>query len=109
MKSKKEAAMPDPARSEARQIGLQFSLYPLRQEKLQEAIEAAVRAAANEGIEVDVGRLSSSGMGDEDTVFKAVRAAFDAARALGPAVMVVTLASDPASPEAVAETQTAAR
>lgn len=101
--------MPDPASSETQQIGLQFSLYPLRQEKLHEAIEAAVRAAADEGIDVHVGRLSSFGTSDEDTVFKAVRAAFDAARALGPAVMVVTLASDPASPEAVAETQTAAR
>ena len=75
------------------QVGLQFSVYPLRQEHLHPAIEAAVQAAAKQGVEVTVGRLSTFAPGEEDSVFAAVRAAFDAARTLGPTVMVVTLSS----------------
>jgi hypothetical protein len=41
------------------QVGLQFSVYPLRQEHLHPAIEAAVQAAAKQGVEVTVGRLST--------------------------------------------------
>ena len=87
------------------QVGLQFSLYPLRQEHLRPAIEAAVRAAAAEGVEVTVGRLSTLAPGDEEAVFAAVRAAFDAAKSFGPTVMVVTLSSGLPSAETVAEIQ----
>ncbi len=87
------------------QVGLQFSVYPLRQEHLHPAIEAAVQAAAQEGVEVTVGRLSTFAPGDEESVFAALRAAFDAARSLGPTVMVVTLSSGLPSEEAVAEIQ----
>ncbi len=87
------------------QVGLQFSVYPLRQEHLHPAIEAAVQAAAQEGVEVTVGRLSTFAPGDEESVFAALRAAFDAARSLGPTVMVVTLSSGLPSQEAVAEIQ----
>jgi len=87
------------------QVGLQFSVYPLRQEQLQPAIEAAVRAAAGAGLNVTVGRLSTFASGDEDSVFSAVRAAFDAARSFGPTVMVVTLSSGLPSEGTVAEIQ----
>jgi len=87
------------------QVGLQFSVYPLRQEHLHPAIEAAVQAAAKQGVEVTVGRLSTFAPGEEDSVFAAVRAAFDAARTLGPTVMVVTLSSGLPSEETVAEIQ----
>jgi uncharacterized protein YqgV (UPF0045/DUF77 family) len=86
-------------------VGLQFSVYPLRQEYLHPAIAAAVQAAAGEGIDVTVGRLSSFAPGEEDAVFAAVRAAFDAAKSFGPTVMVVTLSSGLPSPETVAEIQ----
>jgi uncharacterized protein YqgV (UPF0045/DUF77 family) len=89
----------------ASQVGLQFSVYPLRQEHLHPAIEAAVQAAAREGVDVTVGRLSTFAPGEEDSVFAAVRAAFDAARSFGPAVMVVTLSSGPPSEGTVAEIQ----
>jgi len=69
------------------QVGLQFSVYPLRQEHLHPAIQAAVQAAAKQGVEV-VGRLSTFASGEEDAVFAAVRAAFDAARSFGPTVVV---------------------
>ena len=72
------------------QVGLQFSVYPLRQAHLHAAIEAAVQAAAAAGVDVTVGRLSTFAPGDEESVFAAVRAAFAAAKSFGPAVMVVT-------------------
>jgi len=87
------------------QIGLQFSVYPLRQEHLHAAIEAAVRAAATAGLGVTVGQLSSFAPGDEEAVFAGVRAAFDASRSFGPTVMVVTLSSGLPSSETVAEIQ----
>ena len=87
------------------QVGLQFSVYPLRQEHLHAAIEAAVKAAAAEGVEITVGRLSTFAPGDEESVFAAVRAAFDAAKSFGPTVMVVTFSSGLPSEETVAQIQ----
>ena len=87
------------------QTGLQFSVYPLRQEHLHAAIEAAAQAAAEAGLNVTVGRLSTFAPGDEESVFAALRAAFAAAKSFGPAVMVVTLSSDPPSEGSVAEIQ----
>jgi uncharacterized protein YqgV (UPF0045/DUF77 family) len=93
--------------TEAAQVGLQFSLYPLRQAHVRPAIEAALRAATAQGVPVTVGRLSTFGTGDEEAVFAAVRAAFDAARSYGPTVMVVTLSSGLPSAETVAGIQSA--
>ena len=93
--------------SNEERVGLQFSVYPLRQEHLHPAIEAAVQAAAREGVDVTVGRLSTCAPGAEDEVFAAVRAAFDAARSFGSTVMVVTLSSGLPSAETVAEIQSA--
>jgi hypothetical protein len=87
------------------QVGLQFSLYPLRQEHVRPAIGAAVKAAAAEGVDVTVGRLSTFAPGDEDSVFAAARSAFDAAKSFGPTVMVVTLSSGLPSEETVAQIQ----
>ena len=94
-----------PASADESQVGLQFSLYPLRQEHVRPAVEAAVQAAAAEGVDVTVGRLSTFAPGGEDAVFSAVRAAFDAATSFGPTVMVVTLSSGLPSAETVAEIQ----
>jgi uncharacterized protein YqgV (UPF0045/DUF77 family) len=93
--------------TEAAQVGLQFSLYPLRQAHVRPAIEAALRAATAQGVPVTVGRLSTFGTGDEEAVFAAVRAAFDAARSYGPTVMVVTFSSGLPSAETVAGIQSA--
>jgi uncharacterized protein YqgV (UPF0045/DUF77 family) len=90
------------------QLGLQFSVYPLRQEHLHAAIEAAVRAATTADLEVTVGRLSSFAAGDEESVFAGLRAAFEAARSCGPTVMVVTLSSGLPSEKTIAEIQDAA-
>ncbi|HZL07331.1 MAG TPA: YkoF family thiamine/hydroxymethylpyrimidine-binding protein [Coriobacteriia bacterium] len=91
------------------QVGLQFSVYPLRQAHLHPAIEAAVQAAAGAGVDVTVGRLSTFAPGDEDSVFAAVQAAFDAAKSFGPTVMVVTLSSGLPSEDTVAEIQDASK
>ncbi len=88
-------------------LGLQFSVYPLRQEHLRPAVEAATKAAAGAGLDVTVGRLSTFSTGGEESVFAAVRAAFTAARALGPTVMVVTLSSGLPDETTVAEIQAA--
>jgi uncharacterized protein YqgV (UPF0045/DUF77 family) len=90
---------------EETRLGLQFSLYPLRQAHVRPAIEAAVRAAAAEGVAATVGRLSTFATGDEEAVFAAIRAAFNAARSYGPTVMVVTLSSGLPSPQTVADIQ----
>jgi uncharacterized protein YqgV (UPF0045/DUF77 family) len=86
-------------------IGLQFSLYPLRQAHLRPAVEAAVQAAADAGVDVTVGRLSTFAQGDEEAVFAAVREAFAAARSFGSTVMVVTLSSGLPCETTVAEIQ----
>lgn len=86
-------------------VGLQFSVYPLRQEHARPAVEAAVHAASAAGLDVSVGRLSTFAEGDEETVFAAVRAAFAAARSLGSTVMVVTLSSGLPSTATVADIQ----
>ena len=91
----------------AHQVGLQFSVYPLRQEHLHGAIEAAVGAAAKAGLDVTVGKLSSFAPGDEESVFAGLRAAFDAAKSYGPTVMVVTLSSGLPSEKTVADIQSA--
>jgi uncharacterized protein YqgV (UPF0045/DUF77 family) len=89
------------------QVGLQFSVYPLRQTHLHAAIEAAVQAAAATGVHVTVGRLSTFAPGDEESVFAALRAAFAAAKSVGPTVMVITLSSGLPNEETVAEIQRA--
>jgi len=89
------------------QVGLQFSVYPLRQAHLHAAIQAAVRAAAEAGVNVRVGRLSTFAQGDEESVFAALRAAYVAAKSFGPTVMVVTLSSGLPSEGTVAGIQSA--
>ena len=99
--------MTEPHTDEDR-VGLQFSVYPLRQPHLRPAVQAAVAAARGAGLDVSVGRLSTFAPGEEEAVFRAVRAAFAAARAQGPTVMVVTLSSGLPAGETVAEIQAAA-
>jgi uncharacterized protein YqgV (UPF0045/DUF77 family) len=89
------------------QVGLQFSVYPLRQPHLGTAIRAAVKTAADAGVDVRVGRLSTFAPGDEESVFRAMRAAFTAAKSFGPTVMVATLSSGLPSERTVAEIQSA--
>jgi uncharacterized protein YqgV (UPF0045/DUF77 family) len=99
--------MSDAGKLETPEVGLQLSLYPLRQDHLRPAIEAAVKAAAGAGVAVTVGKLSTFASGDEEAIFNAIRAAFATARDFGPTVMVVTLSSGLPSKETVAGIQMA--
>ena len=89
-------------------VNLQLSVYPLRQPHLRPAIEAALRAAAAEGVEITVSRLSTFVRGNEPAVFAALRAAFRAAGSSGSAVMVATLANGAPDDETVAAVQATA-
>jgi len=84
---------------------LQFSIYPLTQPDYDTPIRAAIAAADQAGAEVRVGRLSTFATGDEETIFAALRAAFAAAKAHGPTVMIATVTSGSPSDETVAEIQ----
>ena len=88
---------------------LQLSVYPLRQPHLRPGIEAALRAAAGEGVDVTPGRLSTLVAGDEPAVFAALRAAFRAAGSSGSTVMVATLSNGAPADETVADLQESVR
>jgi len=83
----------------------QFSLYPLGQADIDTPIQEAIETAAATGLAVQVGRLSTLMHGEEEQVFSALRAAFRAARAHGPAVMAVTLTTGLPGEELVARIQ----
>jgi uncharacterized protein YqgV (UPF0045/DUF77 family) len=97
--------MSESERAEAQQVSAQFALYPLRQQHLRPAIEAAVQAAARAGVAVTVGKLGTFASGSEEAVFAAMKAAFATARSFGPTVMVLTLASGLPSEQTVADIQ----
>lgn len=99
-----EAAEAEPP-GDSGEVNLQLSVYPLRQPHLRPAIEAALRAAGEEGVQIAVGRLSTFVRGDEPAVFAALRAAFKAAGSSGPTVAVATLSTGVPSDETVAGIQ----
>jgi hypothetical protein len=101
--------MSEAEKVETQDVGLQFSLYPLRQEHLRPAIEAAVQAAARQGVQVTVGKLSTFASGGEEAIFNAIRAAFTTARSHGPIVMLITLSSGLPSEDTVAGIQATSR
>lgn len=71
----------------------QVSLYPLRQEHLSPAIDAALALWRERGLDVQPGAMSTLIAGDEASVWEALRAAFAAAAASGETVMVVTVSN----------------
>lgn len=71
----------------------QVSLYPLRQEHLSPAINAALAIWRDRGLDVHPGPMSTLIAGNEETVWDALRAAFAAAAANGETVMVVTVSN----------------
>ena len=86
-------------------VGCQFSVYPLRQADVDGPVQAAIRAAREEGCTVRVANLSTLLSGNEDQVFAALRVAFRAAQRGGPAVMTATLVSGMPTDELVGEIQ----
>ena len=86
-------------------VGCQFSVYPLRQADIDTPVQATIHAAAQMGVSVRVGNLSTLMWGDEDQVFAALRAAFRAAQHHGPAVLTATFAAGMPTDELVGAIQ----
>ena len=78
----------------------QVSLYPLRQAHLSAAIHQALDIFRGHGLEVIPGAMSSLVSGEDETVFAALKEAFQAVSQQGDAVMVVTLSNACRVPEA---------
>ena len=74
-------------------ISAQISLYPLRQARLGDAIEALRAALEREGLVPEVGPMSTLVSGEADRVFEALRVGFERAAARGPLALVVTLSN----------------
>ena len=71
----------------------QISVYPLRQEKLSPAIDAVRQALASEGIDVQVGPMSTLATGDVSRLFAALKRGFEAAASAAEVVMTVTVSN----------------
>jgi uncharacterized protein YqgV (UPF0045/DUF77 family) len=74
-------------------VSAQISLYPLRQEKLGPAIEAFRCALERQGLEAQVGPMSTLVTGDSGRIFEALRAGFEAAAEARQVAMVVTVSN----------------
>lgn len=74
-------------------VSAQVSLYPLRQERLSPAIEALRSALELEGVEAQVGPMSTLVSGEVDAVFRALKAGFEQVAARGPVAMVITVSN----------------
>ncbi len=74
-------------------LAMQVSLYPLRQDHLSPAIDAALAIWRKHGLGVQPGPMSTLIAGDEAAVWEALREAFLAAAAYGETVMVVTVSN----------------
>jgi uncharacterized protein YqgV (UPF0045/DUF77 family) len=74
-------------------ISMQFSVYPLRQEKLSPAIEEALSVLKNRGLMVQTGTMSSVAWGEEDQIFAALKQAFARSAQTGQVVWVLTLSN----------------
>jgi quercetin dioxygenase-like cupin family protein/uncharacterized protein YqgV (UPF0045/DUF77 family) len=71
----------------------QVSLYPLRQEHLEPAIDAVIEAWRSHGLKVWPGAMSSFIEGNDGALWPALRDAFAAAAAQGETVMVATVSN----------------
>ncbi|MHB1416147.1 MAG: YkoF family thiamine/hydroxymethylpyrimidine-binding protein [Chloroflexota bacterium] len=75
------------------EVSCQFSLYPLRQERITPTLEAVVRELDQTQVDYEVGSMSTLLHGDEEHVFQALRRAFHAAAVTGDAVLVATISN----------------
>lgn len=74
-------------------ISAQVSIYPLRQDHLSPAIDAARRALERRDLHPQVGPMSTTVTGETEVVFAALQEAFDAAASSGHVVMTLTLSN----------------
>ena len=74
-------------------VTAQVSLYPLRQEHLSPAIDAAIAAFRARGLDVELGAMSTLVAGDDTAVWAALHDAFAAAATQGETVMIATVSN----------------
>lgn len=74
-------------------ISAQVSLYPLRQADFAPAIDAAREAFRAHGLDATTGTMSTVVAGEADTVFDALKSAFQSAAAHGDVVMVTSVSN----------------
>ena len=71
-------------------IPTNFAVYPLLQTDFQ-GVHRAIDAVREGAVEVSVGAMGTTVIGEPGKVFAALHKAFDAARETGPTVMTVTV------------------
>ena len=74
-------------------ISAKVSLYPLRQDNLSPSIEAVGKALDRDGVESQLGPMSTIVWGDDEAVFPALMDAFRKAAAIGETVMIITISN----------------
>lgn len=74
-------------------VSAQISIYPLRQARLEPAVEAVRLALEDRGLEPEVGPMSTLVSADAELLFAALRDAFERAAATGPVTMVLTVSN----------------
>jgi uncharacterized protein YqgV (UPF0045/DUF77 family) len=74
-------------------VSAQISVYPLRQERLGPAVEAVRVALESRGLEPEVGAMSTLVTADAESLFDALRDAFERAATTGPVAMVLTVSN----------------
>jgi uncharacterized protein YqgV (UPF0045/DUF77 family) len=74
-------------------VACQFSLYPLREQKLGPILNEAVMELRAVGLRPDVGTMSTYVEGADATVFDGLRRAFEAAAGRGDVVLVATVSN----------------
>lgn len=76
-----------------RAASVQLSVYPLRQQELAPAIDAAVAALRDAGLDPVVGPMSTTVTADPPLLFQALGRAFQAASAQGDIVMTLSVSN----------------
>lgn len=71
-------------------LSAQISIYPLRQSRLEPAIEVVRAILTKHGLSPHIGPMSTLVVGDDTVVFAALAEAFSEATLLGEVVMTVT-------------------
>lgn len=74
-------------------ISAQVSIYPLRQSHLAPAIDRTLEGFRRRGLEVTTGAMSTVIAGDDETLFTALKEAFQQGTAESELVMTVTLSN----------------
>lgn len=71
------------------EVEAEVSLYPLGQKELEPGVKAFIKALREHGCQVEVGDMSSIVAGESQTVFEALRLAYDSAASEGGCVLIV--------------------